>query len=314
MAVRPTGLRASLAVLITLAALAVGPRSTWAQQQAEPIATGSGPTISDSGVGYIDYAIPANIIRMRVDAAYGNNRPTRAEFFYAQGKPAGGPGSPLPETSVDYQDITTYMEYCWAPRASTFIEMPVRFLNPQINANAWGYADMNAGFKVAVVQTENTVGSFQLRTYIPTGDAAQGLGTRHVSLEPSALVFHRLSEKWRVESEFRYWAPIGGTDFAGDVVRYGVGVNYGRRCPDRIWVSPVAELVGWTVLSGKELVVPAPGATPSIQSAGGDTIVNVKLGVRVGGRWGDIYSGYGRPLTGAVWYEDIWRTEFRLRF
>ena len=43
-----------------------------------------GPSISDSNVGYIDPALPGNIVRFRYDNAHGNNRPTRGTFFYAK--------------------------------------------------------------------------------------------------------------------------------------------------------------------------------------------------------------------------------------
>lgn len=303
-----------LAMVVGVLAVGMLAKEAWAQPQTAPTGTGSGPTIADSGVGYIDYAIPASVVRLRVDSAYDNNRPNRAEFFYARGAPSG-PGLPLPETQVDYQDILTCVEHQWVPRASTFVEMPVRFLNPEVNANAAGYADMNAGFKLALLSTDDSVFTFQLRTYIPTGDADRGLGTRHVSLEPAALMFQKLTETLRAEGEFRYWVPAGGTDFAGDVLRYGIGLNYGRRSPDSLWFAPVAELVGWWVLSGQETVVQVPGGIPVVQSASGDSILNFKLGLRTGfGERGDLYAGYGRPLTGEVWYENIWRMEFRLRY
>jgi hypothetical protein len=275
-------------------------------------AQGTGdPTTSDSSVGYIDSAIPISQLRLRFDAAYDFERPSRAEFFYAQTKP-GGPGLPLPEKKIDYQDISTYLELAANPWLSGFVEVPVRFLNPEVNTNTAGLADMNAGFKLAFLQTCATTATFQLRTYVPTGAASRGLGTRHVSLEPALLVDRRLGEHWLVEGELRYWAPAGGTDFAGDVIRYGVGVSraFGT---ESLRISPVVELVAWTVLSGKEPFV-APDAIGST-SAAGDTIVNGKLGVRMAlGSWGDVYAGYGRALTGTTWYKDIFRVELRWRF
>src|SRR5207245_32092 len=56
----------------------------------------TGPVVRDTNVGYIDPAIPGDVIRTRVDASYGNVRPTRAAFFWS----AGGPfarGPPLPD-------------------------------------------------------------------------------------------------------------------------------------------------------------------------------------------------------------------------
>ena len=52
-----------------------------------------------------------------------------------------------------------------------------------------------------------------------------------------------------------------------------------------------------------------------VADACGDTIVNAKFGVRMGlGNLFDIYTGYGRALTGEVWYKDVWRTELRIGF
>ena len=78
-----------LQVVLALGILAGPPAAVHAQGTA-------GPTVLDSKVGYIDSAIPATQYRLRLDAAYGNNRPTRAEFFYARGAPLG-PGLPVPE-------------------------------------------------------------------------------------------------------------------------------------------------------------------------------------------------------------------------
>ena len=148
----------------------------------------------------------------------------------------------------------------------------------------------------------------------PTGDANEGLGTRHVSLEPALLLWSRLDERLILEGELRYWIPVGGTDFAGDVLRYGVGLSYGRRPDEGWWASPVVEVVGWTALSGKEVVAASPPAR-SVQDASGDTIVNLKVGLRFGlGDRADVYAGYGRALTGEAWYRDTWRVEFRYRF
>jgi hypothetical protein len=114
-----------------------------------------------------------------------------------------------------------------------------------------------------------------------------------------------------LEGEVRDWIPIGGTDFAGNVIRYGVGLDYRIFDNDNLRIAPVAELVGWTVLSGKEFANP-PGV---ILDAAGDTIVNAKIGARFWfGNHSDIYVGYGRALTGAVWYKDIVRAEYRLAF
>jgi hypothetical protein len=271
----------------------------------------SGPRVSDSGTGYIDPAIPGDILRFRFDAAYNDRVPTRAEFFYPKGAPLG-PGLPEPEPRVDYQELSAYLEMAVSDRLSGFLNLPVRFLNPEINADHTGFSDLDAGFKFAFLSREDAVATFQFRTYAPTGDASHGLGTNHVSLEPAFLLFHRLTDRLAWESELRLWVPVGGTDFAGDIVRYGVGAHYDVFRSANLTLAPVAEVVGWTLLNGKESIV-LPSGTPFVEDAGGQTIVNAKLGLRVkfGDRM-DLYGGYGHPLTGDRWYENILRLEFRL--
>src|SRR5262249_7514139 len=202
-------------------------------------------------------------------------------------------------------------EAAFSNRVSAFVEVPVRLLNPERNNNTSGLADMNAGFKVAMIACADTVFSFQFRTYIPTGDSDRGLGTDHVSLEPGLLYFQRLSERLVLEAEFKDWNPIGGSDFAGNILRYGVGLSYDVFRNSGVRVAPVAEFVGWTVLNGKEF----DALTNTVKEAGGDTIVNAKLGTRFWmGDYNSLYVGYGRALTGDVWYKDIVRVEYRLAF
>jgi hypothetical protein len=304
---RAFGPRWSRCVGVLLALLpALAPAAAPAQE------TG-GPTVRDSSVGYIDPAFLADEVRLRYDTSYHFNRPTRAEFFWPRGAPAG-PGPARAESSVDYQDLSTYLEKRLGERVSGFVELPVRFLNPEINDNAGGLADMNAGFKVALWRQDDFAATFQLRTYFPTGDAGRGLGNDHYTLEPALLVYKSLGERCGVEGELRYWVPLDGTDFAGDIIRYGVGVHYDVYETCNLKVVPVAELIGWTALGGRESVR-QPSGTAIVQSASGDTVVNVKVGCRFKVRgWGDVYLGYGRPLTGDRWYENTYRVEFRLMY
>ncbi len=183
-----------------------------------------------------------------------------------------------------------------------------------MNDNATGLSDINAGVKVALLADCNTAATFQFRTYAPTGDSDRGLGTNHVTLEPAFLLYRRVTEGLAVEGELRAWVPVGGTSFAGNIVRYGVGASYRLPCTESLWVAPVAELVGWTGLDGKETAVAAPDVS-AIQDAAGDTIVNAKVGLRTGlGDRGSFYVGYGRPLTGEVWYKNTVRVELRLNY
>ena len=87
-----------------LATVLLCPRFAWGQD--------FGSSTSDSNVGYIDTAYVGNMVRIRADAAWGNNRPDRAEFFYAKcgcfrvlGDP-DAPGPPLQESNVNFQTVS----------------------------------------------------------------------------------------------------------------------------------------------------------------------------------------------------------------
>jgi len=283
-----------------------------------PVTTAAlGGALESFSPGYMDNPVPYTHFRLRFDAAYDDNRPDRAEFFYPQC--ASSHSVPILDKRIDYQDIRAYLEYAPNDWLSGFVEVPYRFLNPELNANVSGLADMNAGFKAALLRCDKSILTFQGRIYIPTGDSSVGLGNNHVSLEPGLLYANSLTEKLVFFAQLEDWIPIGGTDFEGNIINYGLGVSYTVLDNGRFRVSPVLEFLGWTVLGGKEFTFP----TAAIVSAAGDTIVNGKFGVRFGfgSDWNnnllknsDLYIGYGRALTGDVWYKDIIRVEYELRF
>jgi hypothetical protein len=116
-----------------------------------------------------------------------------------------------------------------------------------------------------------------------------------------------------LEAELRDWIAIDDDDFAGNILRYGVGVSHDLWCSPCYSLKPVVELVGWTVVDG-QVSTRQPTGLAAVESASGDTIVNAKLGVRLAGEQMDLYAGYGRALTGDVWYEDTVRLELRMFF
>lgn len=263
------------------------------------------------GGTYIDPAFVVTQFRLRLDAAYNNPWPNRAEWFWAKNGAPGDPGPPLAESGVDYQDIASYFEY--APRRwlSGFVELPVRFLNPEQNSNTAGLADMNFGFKTALWNCEDNYLTFQFRTYLPTGDADRGLGTNHVSLEPALLFQRRLTDRALLFGEAGYWMPIDGTDFAGDVVRYGLGGSYDvwQSCCGCQRLSAITEFVGWTVVDGLK-----SNTGLDIINASGETIVNAKFSVRATCGDHSVAASWGHAISDQVWYEDIFRLEYRRLF
>jgi hypothetical protein len=315
--------------------------------------------------GYLDDPIPRTNFRLRYDAGFDMNRPDRAEYFYATWRElsfhphgitntggvffdpkAGGPEQ-LP-AKIDYQEASAYGEYAVTKRFSIFVDIPVRFVDFDGNQedpdresfpeprsenvnevsphnNVGGISDVQYGIKAALLADPDQYLTFQFRTYIPTGEASKGLGTGHVSVEPSLLYYKRLTDRVTTQEQFTVWAPVEGGAASGPILMYGAGVSYDvyKNCGLRI--APVAEVVGWTVLYGFESEFGPTNAineptvrvpmTHGATDAAGDTIVNAKLGVRAyfGDRQ-DMYIGYGRSLTGDTWYKDIFRVEYRIGF
>lgn len=285
---------------------------------------GLGPQVGLDG-GYIENAIPRSMVRVRFDSAYGNNRPDRGNFFYAKcgcffpQRDALGP--PRVERNVDYQELSATGELAVTERASAFFDLPIRFINPQVNDNFTGLGDVGFGGKYAIVYNPNRVVSLFGRFQAPSGTIAKGLGNGNWWFEPGVLYQEQLSQKWSAFGEVRFQLPLGSrTNFVGNLVRYGIGSSYIVAQGDWGYIAPVVELVGWTVLSGQEL---DPDLLQAVR-ASGDTIVNAKFGLRIGlgaPKCGspnlsrsDIYVGYGRALTGEVWYKDMFRVEFRRNF
>jgi hypothetical protein len=267
-----------------------------------------------SNAGFIDPAQPWDVLRARFDAVYDINRPTRGQYILAPDGP-GQKGLPLREQRVDYQEASLYAEHVFLPNLSAFVSMPYRWLDPQVNENHSGWGNSTAGVKVALVQTPDLTTTLQFRTYIPTGLARRGLGNGEAALEPGLLVNWQATPRLLVESQVLAYFPVNDTaSFGSEVIQYGVAVSYGDRPQDGFWAVPVAELVAWSLTRGKEEIVITPRRSLIVTSSG-DTIANGFFGVRAGyGCRCDVYLGYGRALSGEVWYKNMLRLELRYHY
>ncbi|MFW6199594.1 MAG: transporter [Gemmatimonadota bacterium] len=309
---------------------------------------------ASSNVGYVDNAIVATQLQLRYENAGGVTHPDRAEFIYAKcgcyrelaealGSGAGDPDAPGPAweimdmddplttpmiaTDLGYQDFVLDGEYAFNDRISVFGEVPFRSLDVDYGMNAWsgsGIGDLQAGLKYAAFSDADRVLTLQLKSYLPTGDAEDGLGTDHFSLEPGLLFHEGSGERWTLESELRLWIPFGGStgrgtpfgeseDYASSIVRYGAGIGYELTPEARLRFTPVLELAGWHVNGGIVTSSPDGTALEAVAEDGSADIVNLKAGARFGVRDTDsIYIGYGTALTDDVWYDDVIRAEYRL--
>jgi hypothetical protein len=297
-------------------------------------------TVNDAIGGYIDNPVVGNWFRARYDVAVNNPHPDLAEFFYAKYALAGGPGVTPPPglnispTQTNYQVGTFYLEWMLAPRLSVFAELAVQrtdiFFPDNSNGTVieknGGLGDTIAGFKYALLTDDIQYLTFQFKTYIPTGDSHRGLGTHHTSLEPGLLYLRRLNCRTYFQGELRYWIPIDGTDYAGNIIRYGAGLGYdiwnsngssslNPYVADGWRVTAVGEFVGWSVLNGKFTPANAVGSPiDGVSVPDGFTVVNVKPGFRFTHNQGSLYAGAGIAMTGDRWYSDLFRIEYRRMF
>jgi len=282
-----------------------------------------------SMVGYIDNAIIGSQIRVRFDAGFDDNRPDRAEFFYAQcgcdPPPSHGPRPGL-VLHLNFQQLYMRAEYAPVKRFSVFAEVPVRWVQPQQFVpktivgtggfgNQAGISDVQAGFKFAALASHEHYLTFQLLADFPSGDSLKGLGTNHYSVQPSLLFFQKVTDRMSFEAQLGGWHALEGTSpgFQGDVITYGLGPSYELYRGERVRFAPVVELVGWRVLGGLQTngdFFPSP-----VVSAEGTDIVNLKIGARTAiGNHNSFYLGYGQALSHELWYKHIVRLEYRYTF
>ena len=256
-------------------------------------------------------------------------------------------------SEVNYQEATAYFELATKDnRFSAFADIPVRYLDfrnlqedgnlaAEINpltkkffpepkdengtqhTNLEGLSDIQLGFKAALIASPTQFLTFQLRTYVPTGNAANGMGTGHVSLEPGLLLFKQLTDRMFFQGQARYWVPLTGDPVAGDIFIYGAGLGVDAYRSGSLHIVPITEVVGWTVMSGFQSVFGPMGVSPAsglptthgVSDASGNTIVNVKFGARTYfGAGHDVYMGWGHAVTGDRWYRNILRVEYRYTF
>ena len=256
------------------------------QQAAAPARTQRRlPPAAYSKTGYIDSAIIGSYARVRLDLAFDNTRPDRGEFIYAKcgcyrevGLDPLAPGpapalngadpttTPFIETGIDFTDFWVTAEYQFSDRVSGFVDGVVRSISSDVNDSATGIGDLIVGFKAALINDPERFVTFQLKTILPTGNAAKGLGTANTWWEPGVLYFQEINDRADIAGEVRISIPIGGSsdagvpeltggrlgggDFSSTVVRYGIGGSYDVNPQARVVVAPVVELVAWSVAGG----------------------------------------------------------------
>lgn len=288
---------------------------------------------------FVDFARPRTVMRFRNDYGWDLQFPDRNEFFWAREQiqrntppnssgsftniPGGtGPGRPstfpknkpfLGQPSVNYDQFSFYNEIASSTRASLFVELPYRTVSPRYGGFHAGFSDMNVGTKGVILDTEILLLTIQFRSYLPTGNAAYGLGTGHVSLEPSLLGSLKLSPNAYLQGQLSEWIPIGGdTNYQGAIIHYHGSYNQVlcRFAPDSPLIATF-EGSGWTFQDG---AYTNPAIGPFVKSSG-STYFSIGPGLRaVVSNAIDFGAAVAVPITSNHWGDPTLRIEFRILY
>jgi len=270
--------------------------------------------IADSAF-FVDAARPVTQMRFRVDADFNIQHPDRAEYIWAREHTnSSSPGKelrfPIAPRDLESQSLSLYSETA-AGAFSFFIETPYEHLDAEPFGSVSGFGDLNLGTKAMLLDCELLQLTFQFKTFVPTGNFTTGLGTGHVSLEPSFLFNVRLTPDAYLQGQLAYWIPLGGdSQFEGNIFHCHFSCNH-KLCepfPGLLFVGTL-ELNEWTFINGYYTALAAfrTPAQGSIVSAGPGVRMFVcnKL---------DFGVGTAFSCTGSRWAEEMIRVDFRLRF
>lgn len=300
----------------------------------DPCYEGRWTPLADAGF-FVATARPVTQQRLRWD--YGPNVvfPDRAEFFWAAPPVVGGRGPVSPYNpaagvlayatpSLTYNRMSLYTEVA-SKAFSFFIDMPYMSYNPSIQpssdpvlAHHAGFGDISLGTKSLLYDCELLQLGFMFTTFIPSGNFAEGLGTGHVSLEPTMLLDVKLGPETYFEGQISEWIPLGGTPgYQGAVLHYHTSVNQTLWRPiPNVPIVGTCEFDGWSFQTGSYT---SPWAsTPAdafYQTAGNYSYLYVGGGLRmfICDKI-DFGVGVDVPITSAHWADPLIRSEFRWRF
>jgi len=282
-----------------------------------------GPGIGLQRVGLapfeLDVTEPFNHFDIQVNPVFGFSPPDTAEYFW----PKSANSVQAVEQSVNYQDLRFRMEV-GNDLISNITELPLRFLDPQINPNTSGLADMNTAVKTRLFKGASLNISQIVRTYLNTGAVTHGLSSGHVSLEPGLLLRYEWDQRTFLFSEVKFWVPLGGDPaHSGEILKYGGGISHLWIDNDRFAAIPVFEFVAWNILDGEQTLPPSQQPVPggaATRSLDGDVIFNLFPGIRFTFKGGENFDLFELGVNGGVavssqrWYNGQMRFEGRWMF
>jgi hypothetical protein len=297
----------------------------------DPFYEGAWLPIADSAF-FTDAPRPITQMRLRWDSGWNFRFPDRAEYFWAAERsrskaPApvvvpdphnprvAAPKGPKAVNDIDYRQFSLYTEVA-LNRFGIFFEVPYRRVESEPTlVDFSGFADLITGTKSLLVDCPLAQLALQFKVFIPSGQPSKGLGTGHVSLEPSLLLGLRLAPETYLQTQFAYWIPIGGDQvYAGDVFHYHLSLNQTLWRPTGgLQLVGVIEGNGWAVLDGAYTQILDNGTLQTNRARGHIFSAGPGLRLFICDRY-DLGVGSSFAFGSTRWAQSLVRAELRWRF
>lgn len=188
---------------------------------------------------------------------------------------------------------------------------------------ASGFGDLTIGTKSLLLDCSLMQITFQFKTFLPTANFITGLGTGHVSLEPSILFNICCSKKMYLQGQLAYWIPVGGDNlYQGNIFHTHFSLNRLLWCPCAgVQLVSAFEVGHYTILNGAftdtKVLQPDPntGMLSPVSRAARNDFVYAGPGLRLFiCEKMDIGVGSQFALTSQHFAEQIVRAEMRFRY
>jgi hypothetical protein len=235
---------------------------------------------------FADYARPRTVTRLRYDNLESMRTPDRNQFWINQVTPNRSNGLTINDPRARLQQFYVYQEAA-GEHGSFFVEYPYRQINQSYAPTQAGFGDVNFGIKSLLFDCELLQVAFQFRTYTPSGNFMNNLGTGHFSLDPSILTSLKLSPTTYFQGQFGNWIPLLGSPsgtgkLAGGIFYWLMSLNQvlWYTTPDSPMIATL-EMDGWSFENGGFTSAVLPGKNPFIiEKGGGVSYFNIGPGLR----------------------------------
>ena len=205
-------------------------------------------------------------------------------------------------------------------------------MNALYSPSQAGFGDIRFGTKSLIYDVEMLQVTFQFKTYTPSGNAMNGLGTGHFSLEPSLLAALKLTPSTYFQAQLGEWIPLGAVNAqnnaSGSTPNVAGGIFFWYLSLNQVLAhltpsSPLIgtfEMDGWSFQDGgytNPYKLPIENRTTStvIPSGGGVSYFNAGPGLRLSiCNKVDLGSAITWSSTTAHWAQPWFRFEVRFLF